>query len=108
MSATSRLEAKRRREVRIRNKVTRQEPLTSGEAAVLVAALDLSRGMERAQMSAILYEIGGTVEGRPTQSINYLQRLRQLVASEKKLEALEREVRWAEHYATLARLGETE
>jgi hypothetical protein len=43
VSATSKLEAKQRREVRIRNKVTRREPLTAGEAAVLVASLDSAR-----------------------------------------------------------------
>jgi hypothetical protein len=35
-----------------------------------------------ATVTAVVYTIGGTVEGHPTSSINYLQRLRELVAIE--------------------------
>lgn len=51
---------------------------------------DYGRGVDegtRSQMSAILYTIGGQVEGAPTLSINYLQRLRALVEKEKLAEA---------------------
>lgn len=49
-------------------------------------AVAYSRGVEegtRAMKSAVLYTVGGTVEGHPTSAINYLQRLRQLVRIEK-------------------------
>ena len=38
-----------------------------------------------AMISAILQAVGGTVDGRPTNSLNYLQRLRELADKEKEM-----------------------
>lgn len=54
------------------------------------AATAYTRGSEergRAQSAAIVGTVGGFVDGMPTQSINFLQRLRQLVAVEAALKA---------------------
>ena len=58
-----------------------------GRVAELEIELTLERQKARAQMSAILYTIGGEVEGAPTLSINYLQRLRQLTRAEAERDA---------------------
>jgi len=46
----------------------------------------------RAAVTAVLYEVGGTVEGQPTSSINYLQRLRALVETEQKFLTVQTEL----------------
>jgi len=54
------------------------------------AMLDLDHQELAAIRHSVVETIGGSVEGRPTQTINYLQRLRQLVAIEKAAAALEK------------------
>lgn len=49
----------------------------------IAAAIEREKQARKAQITAVLHTIGGTVEGYPTQSINYLQRLRHLVEIEK-------------------------
>jgi hypothetical protein len=46
------------------------------------AEVRLAKELDRARVCAIIYTIGGMVEGSPTQVINYLQRLRELVEAE--------------------------
>lgn len=50
-----------------------------------IDGVEIAFDPDNARMSAILDTIGGTVEGYPTQSINYLQRLRELVRAEAEL-----------------------
>jgi hypothetical protein len=57
-----------------------------GEAADRIEALEMH---QRSMIAAVLGTIGGTVEGHLTSEINYLQRLRQLVKCEDRIEALE-------------------
>lgn len=66
-----------------------------GRVAVadLRAQLVMAESTVRAQMSVILSTIGGSVEGHPTASINYLQRLRELVQKEAQLAAAQEENR---------------
>jgi 2-iminoacetate synthase ThiH len=48
----------------------------------LAERIEALEAAAKAQMAVILGTIGGTVEGRPTSALNYLQRLRQLVENE--------------------------
>lgn len=57
------------------------------EVARLQRARDEALARERGQMVAVLHTIGGEVEGHPTSAIDYLQRLRALVAIEEALQA---------------------
>lgn len=59
----------------------------TAERDALKAELSLTHQKATARMAAILYTIGGEVEGMPTQSINFLERLRQLVRAESALKA---------------------
>lgn len=43
--------------------------------------------------ASVVYTVGGTVEGEPTRTYNYLQRLRKLVATEKRAEAADKLLR---------------
>lgn len=55
--------------------------MTDGRDA-LKAGLEMARLGHRGTVTAVVATIGGTVEGHPTSSINFLQRLRELVAIE--------------------------
>lgn len=54
------------------------------DACVLARQYLRSVDALRAVELTIVHVIGGTVEGNPTQTINYLQRLRELVEIEKR------------------------
>ena len=64
---------------------------TTAFLAVQIAeAIDENVRRDRnATVTAVVDTIGGTVEGHPTSSINYLQRLRELVAFEIAQKAIE-------------------
>lgn len=67
------------------------------ENARLKDLLDLERQNNVACKHAVVYTVGGKVEGHPTQDINYLQRLRELVSKEAQLTAAnEREAKLRE------------
>lgn len=53
------------------------------DLATALRERDEAKARERGQMTAVLHTIGGEVEGHPTSAIDYLQRLRALVATEK-------------------------
>lgn len=59
------------------------EELTK-ENAWLKTKLRSEEGMRDANKAAVVATVGGTVEGKPTHEGNYLQRLRELVACERR------------------------
>lgn len=78
----------KRQELGERDKIIRRWQVSCRAAEAEAELLRGSGLRDRAQMSVILNTIGGTVEGRPTASINYLQRLRELVEKEAEVDKL--------------------
>lgn len=67
--------------------------------------LTFEKELHHTTKQTVVATIGGTVEGRPTQTINYLQRLRELMRNEERYHFIKKYVRSIEWLEPLDQTG---